>query len=201
MTKTLTEICLTYGYYQPAIERALARGISFEEALKNHDDGNTRLQNRLNSKYLKTSDRMRQFRRMLNLTQSQFADVLFEICGEHYSTLMISSVENGRKCYKLSTMIALCRFSGYSLDYLLGRSNEKIAYTPPIKKRNSAEQIISLCTYRNISENELRKKVLENGNGKTSFDNLGIDSLVAIADILEVSTDYIAGLTDDMYRY
>lgn len=201
MTKTLTEICLTYGYYQPAIERALARGISFEEALKNHDDGNTRLQNRLNSKYLKTSDRMRQFRRMLNLTQSQFSDVLFEISGQHYSTLMISSVENGRKCFKLKTMIALCKLSGYSLDYWLGKSNDKIAFTPPIKERTPAEQISSLCKYRNISEKKLRKKVLANGNGKTSFDNLGIDSLIAMADILEVSTDYIAGLTDDMYRY
>lgn len=63
--------------------------------------------------------RLKEVRKSLNMTMRELADKL------NTSSSAISNYENAKYLILSSFLIELCKFSNYSIDWVLGRSNNK----------------------------------------------------------------------------
>lgn len=194
---TITGFCLKYGYNQSAVERHLAKGETLSEVIQELPDSQTRIKKRLESLLFMASVHIREYRTYcIKMHQPDFAEYIHAISGKKYSIQMISSVENGRKIFSLDVLIALAKHSNSSLDWFLGVSKSRKAYDEAPTDHTWNEQLEYMMQYRHISEKELLSKLENMGFKKVNLKKPKAKKLIALAEILETSTDFLVGMTD-----
>lgn len=150
----------------------------------------------------KLSDRIKELRKSVNMTQEEFGQKF----GVVKST--VSLYESGKSTPNDELKKKICEYFNISLDYLLGRTDKKEGYlhdsfseTPDSDRgffffffdcwKDCLFRIKDCLQELNISEEDFCAELNVDLNKKIS-----ISDLKSIANKLEVSTDYLLGVSD-----
>lgn len=150
--------------------------------------------------------KLKALRRTQNLQSSEIAKML-KIAKSTYS-----GYENDKSKPNYRILIELANFYSVSVDYLLGKSNDQQPYVPgnatdevikveKVKEKNIfGKRLRILRTEKCITQAELGV-VLNRANGNISKYEVGriepnIETLQAIAEYFQVSSDYLIGISN-----
>lgn len=112
------------------------------------------------------------------------------------NTSVVYKWKNGHKGILLDTAIKLADIFNCSLDYLFGRSEN---YGNRVYKKipQFGEQLKTVLSEQNISQNKLIKYANVNAHSLNNWLNdkskPNMDSVIKIADYLDVTIDYLVG--------
>lgn len=150
--------------------------------------------------------KLKALRRTQNLQSSEIAKML-KIAKSTYS-----GYENDKSKPNYKILIELANFYSVSVDYLLGKSNDQQLYVPgnatdevikveKVKEKNIfGKRLRILRTEKCITQAELGV-VLNRADGNISKYEVGriepnIETLQAIAEYFQVSSDYLIGISN-----
>ncbi len=175
---SVSEMCAKYGIKKAAYMEKLMSGMTQEEIFTSeHSKGGLSDRNNI---FGPMADRIMTIRLGLGMSQKEFGAYLGKITGygDALTLMMVSSVENSRRCFDLDVYIALARAQNVSIDYLFGRVKEKKPYPVTKGYRSYYERVQAITT----DVPKLRKR--------------GSEARLAIAEQFNVPMDYLCEITD-----
>ena len=180
---SISEMCAKYGIKKAAYMEKLMSGMAQEEIFTSeHSKGGLSDRNNI---FGPMADRIMTIRLGLGMSQKEFGAYLGKITGygtgknDGLTLMMVSSVENSRRCFDLDVYIALAKDQNVSLDYLFGRVEEKKPYPMAKGYRSYYERVQAITD-----------KV-------PKLRNRGSEARLAIAEQFNVPIDYLCGLTEE----
>ena len=178
---SLTEMCAAYGIQKETYINRIISGMSQEDALTTPVELSAR-----NDVLATCALNMFLLRTKLKLTQDDFGQYLADLVGyaKPYTFMMISGIENARKCFDMPVYIALARDQGISLDYLFGATNDPAPYDSVVRYKTLAERVKAV----------LPKDLADEG---IDLRNTSTQKMVELAFEMKVPLDYLVGMTDE----
>lgn len=144
-------------------------------------------------------NRIKELRLIKGLKQSEVASDL------NVAQNTLSTWEIGRYEPDNETLKQLSDYFGVTVDYLLGRPDTPIPYSPCCKDAIYMKRLIELRQKRGLTQREVAQFLgvdrttyvkYERGDSEPNF-----DTILRLADFFETTTDYILGKTDTPIPY